>query len=292
MTKHPTKKDSSWLQPVSLEPGLYIVATPIGNLRDITLRALDVLGGVDVIACEDTRVSGKLLKAYDISKKMLPYNDHNASKQRGKLLEKLASGGSVALISDAGMPLVSDPGYKLVRDCLDLGLNVTSVPGANAPLAALQLSGMPTDRFCFLGFLSPKEKARREALEEWKNAKASLVLFESAPRLVGALEDIEVVLGNREMAVLREITKMYEEVRRGPASELVAHYRQEGPPKGEIVLVIAPPEEKVFSEEDLVKKLKTALKTMGTKEAASHVADETGVSRKVLYEMALKIGKE
>ena len=289
MTKHPTKKDGPWLQSVSLEPGLYLVATPIGNLRDITLRALDVLAGVDVIACEDTRVSGKLLKAYDIGKKLLPYNDHNAARQRGKLLEKLAGGGCVALISDAGMPLISDPGYKLVRDCLDLGLRVTSVPGANAPLMALQLSGLPTDRFCFLGFLPPKEKARRTFLEGWRETKASLIVFETAPRLAGALTDIEAVLGDREMAVLRELTKMYEESRRGRVSELIAHYQENGPPKGELVLVIAPPSAKIFSEEDLVEKLKQALETMGTKEAASHVADETGTSRKVLYEMALKI---
>ncbi|GJL85027.1 MAG: ribosomal RNA small subunit methyltransferase I [Micavibrio sp.] len=292
MTKHPTKKEGGWLQPVSLEPGLYIVATPIGNLRDITLRALDVLNGADIIACEDTRVSGKLLKAYDIGNKLLSYNDHNASKQRGKILEKLASGESVALISDAGMPLVSDPGYKLVRDCLDLGLNVTSIPGANAPLTALQLSGLPTDRFCFLGFLPPKEKARREALEAWRSTKATLVMFETAPRLTDVLVDIEAVLGDREMAVLRELTKMYEEVRRGRVSGLVTHYQENGQPKGELVLVIAPPEEEVFSEKDLMEKLTEALKTMGTKEAASHVADETGASRKVLYEIALKIPKQ
>lgn len=291
MVKHTTKKDSAWLQTVAPEPGLYLVATPIGNLRDITLRALDVLGGVDMIACEDTRVSGKLLKAYDISKPLLPYNDHNADRQRGKLLEKLAGGQSIALISDAGMPLVSDPGYKLVRDCLDLGLRVTSLPGANAPLMALQLSGLPSDKFCFLGFLPSKEKARRDCLKEWCDVKAALVLFEGAPRLADALADIELMLGDRDVAVMRELTKMFEEGRRGKVSELLAHYRENGPPKGELVLVVAPPLEKVFSEKDLEKMLKEALKTMSTKEAATYVAEETGLSRKILYELSLKISK-
>ncbi len=291
MGTHTTKKDGAWLQTVKPQPGLYLVATPIGNLRDMTLRALDTLAGVDMIACEDTRVSGKLLAAYDIDRPLLPYNDHNAARQRGKILEMIASGKSVALISDAGMPLVSDPGYKLVRDCLDLGLYITSLPGANAPLTALQLSGLPTDKFCFLGFLPTKEKARRDILQEWKGVKATLVIFESAPRLEETLADIEIVLGDRDVTVLRELTKMFEEIRRGKASLLLAHYRENGQPKGEIVLAIAPPPEMIFSDDELSNKLKAALETMGTKEAAAHVAEETGASRKVLYEMALKISK-
>ncbi len=292
MKGHSTKKDGGKLQPVALEPGLYIVATPIGNLRDMTLRALDVLQGVDLIACEDTRVSGKLLKAYDIKKPLESYNDHSAKGQRGKLLEKLAQGGSIALISDAGMPLISDPGYKLVRDCLDLGINVTSLPGANAPLTALQLSGLPSDKFCFLGFLPAKEVARRKVLQEWQSAQASLIVFETGPRLLAALKDIEVVLGNREVAVIRELTKMYEQVKRARVLELIEYYEEAGQPKGEIVVVIAPPEQKALSEEEIKNRLKEALDIMSTKEAASQVAEETGLSKKVLYEMALEIGRD
>ncbi len=277
------------MKEVSLTPGLYLVATPIGNLRDISLRALDVLAGADAVICEDTRVTGKLLQAHGIKKQMISYNDHNAGGRRGRLLEKLAEGGRLALVSDAGTPLVSDPGYKLVRDCLDLGLNVTSVPGASAALSALQLSGLPPDRFCFLGFLPPKQAARKQALKSWQTVPATLVLYETGPRLLAALEDIGDVLGARAVAVVRELTKMYEEARRGSVSELVHLYRQEGTPKGEIVLVIGPPEED--AGDDVEARLREALETMSVRDAAAFVAESSGRPKKEVYDLALRLSK-
>ncbi len=277
---------------VALSPGLYIVATPIGNLRDMTLRALDVLASVDLIVCEDTRVTGKLLNAFGISKKMLPYNDHNAANQRGPVLEKLSGGGRIALVSDAGMPLVSDPGYKLVRDCLDLGIFVTSLPGANAPLTALQLSGLPSDKFCFLGFLPAKRQARLAVMKEWKDAPGTLAVFETGPRLCDSLEDMLEAWGDRPAAVVREMTKLFEQSRRGSLLELAAFYRDDGAPKGEIVVVVGGPPEREYADEDLEKMVAEALETMSVKEASAHVARETGVSKKKLYEMALGLKEE
>lgn len=292
MSEHSTEKQNGFLHSVALSPGLYLVATPIGNLRDISLRALDVLNAVDVIVCEDTRVSGKLLKAYDIQKPMLPYNDHNAAKQRKTITEKLANNGKIALISDAGMPLISDPGYKLVQDCRDLGINVTSVPGASAPLTALQLSGLPSDKFSFVGFLPPKSAARQTLLRDWKTVPGTLIAFESGPRLADSIKDIKEALGDRDVVVARELTKMYEEIRRGTATELVDHYAQNGAPKGEIVIVIAPPQEQSATEEEIEDRLRAALTDMKTKEAANFVAEALGLPRKKLYEMALKISKD
>lgn len=277
---------------VALSPGLYLVATPIGNLRDMTLRALDVLASVDLIVCEDTRVTGKLLNAFGIEKKMLPYNDHNAAIQRGPLLERLGSGGRVALVSDAGMPLISDPGYKLVRDCHDLGIFVTSLPGANAPLTALQLSGQPSDKFCFLGFLPPKKQARQTVMKEWAEAPGTLVVFESGPRLCDSLEDMLEVWGDRPAAVVRELTKMYEESRRGTLSALHDFYEQDGAPKGEIVVVVGPPPARHYDEGQLRHMLAAALETMGVKEASAQVAAQTGISKKTLYDMALGLKDE
>lgn len=277
------------LESVSLSAGLYIVATPIGNLRDVSLRALDVLSAVDVIVCEDTRVTGKLLKAYDIDKKMMPYNDHNAGKQRGSILETLSNGGRVALVSDAGMPLVSDPGYKLVRDCVDLGIYVTSLPGANAPLSALQLSGLPSDKFSFLGFLPPKTEGRKKLLQEWADVKGSLIVFETGPRLIDSLEDMVEILGNRPAAVVRELTKMYEEARRDTLQNLAAFYKDSGAPKGEIVVVIGPAADKSYDEGELKSLMTDALQTMGAKEASASVSAQTGVSKKMLYELALEL---
>jgi 16S rRNA (cytidine1402-2'-O)-methyltransferase len=277
------------LQPIQLQPGLYLVATPIGNLRDMSIRAIETLSAVDIILCEDTRMTGKLLQAHGIKGRMDIYNDHTADKIRGRVLEMLAEGKRIALVSDAGMPLISDPGYKLVRDAQDLGLNVTTVPGANAALAALQLSGLPTDKFCFLGFLPPKEKARRDALREWAEVKGTLVAYETAPRLIESLEDMAAVLGDRPAAVVRELTKMYEEVRRDNLSALAGHYRNAGEPKGEIVIVIAPPEERIFSDEHIETLLQNALQNMSVKDAAAHVAEQTGMARKKVYELALKL---
>lgn len=274
---------------VTLSSGLYLVATPIGNLRDMTLRAMDALASVDFVLCEDTRVTGKLLKAYGISKKMVSYNDHSASKKRSFVLEELSNGGRIALVSDAGMPLISDPGYKLVRDCLDLGIFVTSLPGANAPLAALQLSGLPSDKFSFLGFVPPKSEARKKIMRQWADVPGSLIIFESGPRLIDSLKDMLTVWGDRPAAVVRELTKLYEESRRGSLSELASFYESEGRPKGEIVVVVGAAAVRDYSEDDLKELLNRALETMGMKEASAFVSDETGKSKKILYELALSM---
>jgi len=258
-------------------------------LRDITLRALDILAAVDFIVCEDTRISGKLLKFFEIEKKMVSYNDHNAARQRGSLLEKLGNGGRVALISDAGMPLVSDPGYKLVRDCLDLGIAVTSLPGANAPLTALQLSGLPSDKFSFLGFLPPKSEGRKKIMQEWAEVPGSLIVFESAPRLIESLRDMHEIWGDRPAAVVRELTKMYEQVRRDSLSRLLFLYEEQGAPKGEIVIVVGAATRKEYNEEDLRDALQKALETMSIKEASAFVAHQTELPKKMLYELALKL---
>lgn len=272
--------------PQAILPGLYLVSTPIGNLRDITLRALDVLAGVDEIYCEDTRVSGKLLQAYGIKNKLAVYNDHSSDSIRKKILEKIEGGKAVALISDAGTPLISDPGYKLVRDCLDQKLPVTSMPGANAVLTGLQLSGLPSDTFIFHGFLPPKMAARKKLFEEWNGVQATHVFYETGPRLEASLKDCLSVWGNREAAVMRELTKMYESVRKGTLEDLLASFEQ---PKGELVVVIGPPEDKTYEQKDIDKALKEALKTMSVKEASNHVAHETGISKKELYARALEL---
>ncbi|MCB1651782.1 MAG: 16S rRNA (cytidine(1402)-2'-O)-methyltransferase [Alphaproteobacteria bacterium] len=291
----PIEKDRGWLLPAydgrKLRAGLYLVATPIGNLRDISLRALDTLAAADIVACEDTRVTGKLLAHYGLSKKLLSYNDHSDDKRRTALVEAVASGKVVALVSDAGCPLVSDPGYKLVRAVQKSGGLVTSLPGASSVLSALQLSGLPSDRFTFLGFLPSKAQARCGVFEEWVEADCTLIVFETAPRLLKSLADIRNVFGERNVAVVRELTKMYEEVRCEGISALIEYYEMHGAPKGEIVLVIAPPEARDFSPQALEALLKTALGTMGTKDAAAHVAAQTGQSRKALYDLALKMAK-
>jgi 16S rRNA (cytidine1402-2'-O)-methyltransferase len=276
----------------NLKAGLYLVATPIGNLRDISLRALEVLEFADVILCEDTRVSGKLLSAHDIrGKKLIPYNDHSNEGQRDKIIRMLEDGQVVALISDAGMPLISDPGYKLVQSCAEKNIYISSIPGANAPLMALQLSGLPSDKFSFIGFLPHKTAARQKLLQDWVGVPGTLIAFESASRLQSALVDIGAVMGVREVAVARELTKLYEEVRRGSANELVAYYKEHGPPKGEIVLIIAPPAAKEWTEVEIQGLLKDALKTMKTKDAAKAVADQTGGQPKKLYDLALTLTK-
>lgn len=294
MSANTTAKERGWLLPArketALRAGLYIVATPIGNLADISLRALDVLDAADLVVCEDTRVSGKLLSWYGIRAELTPYNDHNADRRRAAVLEALEAGKIVALVSDAGTPLISDPGFKLVRACLEQDFYVTALPGANAPLTAIQLSGLPSDKFSFLGFLPPKKAARRKTLMAWKASPGSLVVFESAPRLVDSLSDILDILGDRQAAVVREMTKLFEETRRACVSELLEFYTENGLPKGEIVIVVAPGEEEVFSEDDVRKILGQFLKTMGTKEAAAAAAEKTGRPRKALYDLALEIG--
>lgn len=272
-----------------LPAGLYLIATPIGNLRDITLRALDTLNAADSIICEDTRVTGKLLQAYDIKSRLIVYNDHNADKQRDFIIEQIKDGKIMAMVSDAGTPLISDPGYKLVRDCYENGVYVTALPGANAPLTALQLSGMASNAFSFIGFLSSKSVKRMSELEQWKTSKSSLILFESARRLQECLGDCLQVLGDRQVAVIREMTKLYEEVRRGSISELITYYEQEGDPKGEIVMVIEPYGGAEYSEDDVISMLREALEESGVKGAATQIAEQTDRPRKELYDIALKI---
>ncbi|EWY40549.1 16S rRNA methyltransferase [Skermanella stibiiresistens SB22] len=274
-------------------PGLYLVATPIGNAADITLRALAVLRAADAIACEDTRVTRKLLTAHGIGTPMISYHEHNAARMRPVLLDRLGAGETIALVSDAGTPLISDPGYKLVRDCVEAGLPVTTLPGACAPVTALVLSGLPSDRFLFAGFLPPKSAARRAAAHELATVRATLVFFESKERLAAALADFHAVLGDREAAVARELTKMFEEVRRGRLSELAAHYEEHGPPKGEIVIVVGPPAEGdgAADEAAVDKALAEAMERMSVRDAASEVAAQTGWQRRQVYARALELSR-
>lgn len=269
---------------------LVVVATPIGNLGDITLRALEALKAADVIACEDTRTTAKLLARHLIRRPTTPYHDHNAQKARPVLLARLAKGETVALVSDAGTPLVADPGYKLVTEAIAAGIDVEFMPGASAPVAALVLSGLPTDRFLFAGFLPPKTTARRETLKEFAGLRASLVFFESPQRLAASLADMASVLGDRPAAVARELTKLYEEVRRASLTELAAHYEETGPPKGEIVVVVGPPlAQEAPSEADLDALLRTALKRESLRDAVAAVAEATGEKRRVVYARALAL---
>lgn len=277
-----------------LAPGLYLVATPIGNLRDITLRALDVLCAVDKIACEDSRVTARLLSAHGLKKPLTVYNDHSDDRDRERLVENLMAGARVALVSDAGTPLVSDPGYRLVRACLESGVPVTTLPGANAVLSALQLSALPSDRFSFGGFLPARGGPRRAALEAWAQTPGTLVFYETAPRLSESLADMADILGDRPAAVVREITKLFEETRRGCLSELIAFYTENGPPKGEIVVVLGPGEEKTdAAAEDsaLEESLLNALKTLSLRDAVAAVCAATHAPRKKVYALALHISK-
>ena len=270
-----------------LLPGLYIVATPIGNLGDITLRSVDILRRCDGVACEDTRVTGKLLKHLGISKPLWRYDDHSEHRDRGRLVESMRE-RAVALVSDAGTPLVSDPGYRLINDCRQEGISVTSLPGPCAAIAGLTLSGLPNDRFLFAGFLPVKDKARRETLEGLARLDATLIFYEAAPRLLKALAAIGAALPNREIAVARELTKLHEECRRGLPEGLIAYYEAH-PPKGEIVLLIGPPGEAQPSGEDAEALLVDALGTMKASQAAAKVAKETGLDRKALYARALEL---
>ena len=271
---------------------LVLVATPIGNLGDITARALEGLKSADLIACEDSRVTGKLLAHAGIDKPLMPYHDHNAEAVRPKLLARIAAGERVALVSDAGTPLISDPGYKLVRAVVEAGLELTMLPGPSAPVMALALSGLPSDRFLFGGFLPAKSKARRDAIAELARAPVTLVLFETAPRLLESLRDLQAVLGDRNAAVARELTKLFEEVRRDRLSALIAHYEAAGAPKGEIVIVIGPPEEEGASVEDVDTLLRRALETMSVKDAAATVAAATGAPKRTVYARALALTGE
>lgn len=276
-----------------IPPGLHLVATPIGNLRDITLRALDTMAGADLIACEDTRRSRTLLDRYGISTPTTPYHDHNAGVARPKLIARLEGGAAIALVSDAGTPLISDPGFKLVRETLRAGHAVTSVPGASALLAALSVSGMPADRFFFEGFLPPKETQRRARIEQIESIPASLILFESPSRIVATLKDLAAALGRREAAICRELTKVHEEVRRGELASLAGDYADGAETRGEIVIVISPPgEEDQASAVNHDALLHDALGRLSLKDAVAEIAARTGAPRRVIYQRALALREE
>jgi len=274
-----------------------LVATPIGNLGDMSRRALDVLGAAAVVACEDTRVTGGLLAKLGVARderaQLVPYHEHNAEEMRPRLLARMQAGEAVALVSDAGTPAISDPGYKLVRACIEAGIAVTGVPGANAAILALVISGLPTDRFLFEGFLSAKSGARKTALQKIAAVPASLIFYETGPRLADSLADMAEVLGNREAAVARELTKLFEEVRRGTLAELAASYEANGAPKGEIVVIVAPPaEEDAASAQNIEEMLTKALATMSVRDAADAVAKASGRPKREVYTLALSLSEK
>ena len=274
-----------------LDPGLYIVATPIGNLGDLSPRAADILSRADVIAVEDSRVTARLLQHVGAKRPMIPYHDHNAEGVRPGLVARMAT-EAVALVSDAGTPLISDPGYKLVRDARAAGRLVVTVPGPCAAVAALTLAGLPTDRFLFLGFLPPKEKARADAIAEIASVRATLVLYESGPRLGACLSALAHGLGDREAAVTREISKRFEEAVTGTLSALAARYA-DAPPKGEIAIVVAPPGEAPSpSPEDADAALADALTRLPASKAAAEVAQRFGLDRRALYARAMAMKED
>ena len=268
-----------------LAGGLYITATPIGHLGDVTLRALATMAAVDVLLCEDTRTTGKLLERYAIRTRLMPYHEHNATRVRPAILKALGDGQAYALVSDAGMPLVSDPGYRLVGDCVEHGIPVTAVPGASAVLTALALSALPTDRFIFVGFLPTKPGERKKLLAEFASMKSTLVAFESPHRIVDALLDLVSTLGNRRVAVTRELTKLHEEVLRGTALEVHDLLKARPSVKGEITVVIAPPDQSAAtaSAEDIESAIGQALQSMPAAKAASEIAKRFDVAKKDVY---------
>jgi 16S rRNA (cytidine1402-2'-O)-methyltransferase len=266
--------------------GLHLVATPIGNLGDVTMRALAVLRGVDRIFCEDTRVTARLLARYGIATPLSRYDDHNAEAMRPAILAALRRGERLALVSDAGTPLVSDPGYKLVRAAIADNLPVTAIPGPSAVIAALILSGLPPNAFLFAGFVPPRRAARRQALTRRKGLEATLIFFERATRLAETLADMAEIFGSRRAAVARELTKVHEEIRRDALDDLARHYRATGPPRGEAVIIVGPPEPETPDGRDIAARLHAAVGAFGVREAAAKLAAETGLSRRELYRRA------
>src|SRR5215211_3266754 len=273
-------------------PGLYLVATPIGHLGDITLRALETLAGVDIIACEDTRITRRLTERYVISAELKPYHEHNAAMARPKILEKLAQGASIALVSDAGTPLISDPGFKLVREACAAGHAVIAVPGASSVLTALAVAALPTDRFFFDGFLPAKENARRARLTELAKIDATLVVFESGNRVQDTLRDLADIMGGRDGAICRELTKLHEDIKRAPVSEL-ARAADVLETRGEFVLVIGPPaaDAKIMAEGDLDNLLRSSLQRDSVKDAVAHAVELSGRPRRAVYARALELAK-
>jgi 16S rRNA (cytidine1402-2'-O)-methyltransferase len=274
-------------------PGLHLVATPIGNLGDITLRALETLAGVDIVACEDTRITHRLMERYVIAASLTPYHEHNAASARPKILEKLSQGLSVALVSDAGTPLISDPGFKLVREVCAAGHDVIALPGPSSVLAALSVAALPTDRFFFEGFLPPKQGARRARLSELARIDATLVMFESGSRVQESLQDIALGMGERDAAICREMTKLHEDVRRATVSELATH-AGELETRGEFVLVIGPPPENSgeMSDAALDDLLRASLKHDSVKDAVAGAMEISNRPRRDIYARALELAKE
>jgi 16S rRNA (cytidine1402-2'-O)-methyltransferase len=281
------------LPAAKLQPGLYLVATPIGNLADVTLRALETLAGVDVIACEDTRITRRLTERYAISAELTLYHEHNAATARPKLLQRLAAGRAVALVSDAGTPLISDPGFKLVREACAEGFAVTTLPGPSSVLAALTVAGLPTDRFHFAGFLPPKQVARRTRLAELSRIDATLVLFESGSRVQETVADLASIMGSREAAICRELTKLHEEVSRASLAELAGRAHQLET-RGEFVLVIGPPDAdaQLMSADSLDMLLRNALSHSSLKDAVAQAVDLSGRPRREVYARALELAKD
>jgi 16S rRNA (cytidine1402-2'-O)-methyltransferase len=285
MPRHPPPPP---LSDAPLAPGLYVVATPIGNLRDITLRALDVLAAADLVLAEDTRVAGKLLSAFGLSKPLERYDEHAAERTGPKALKALAEGARVALVSDAGTPLVSDPGFRLVRGAIAQGSPVFPIPGASALLAGLSVAGLPTDRFLFVGFPPPKSAARKAFFEELAGVRATLVFFEGGSRLAASLADMAEVLGPRDAAVARELTKLYETVTRGSLADLAADPAMEAP-RGELVILVGPGREEAATAADADAALADALSRLRPAEAAAEVAKQLGLSRRDLYRRAMEL---
>lgn len=280
---------ASKLKTTPVGPGLHLVATPIGNLADLTIRALATLARADVIACEDTRVTGKLKAAFGIETALAPYHDHNADRAGPVLIERLKRGEIVALVSDAGTPLVSDPGFRLVQAAIEAGIAVIPVPGPSAVLAALAAAGLPTDRFLFAGFLPPREKARRDALAALAAIDATLVIYESPNRLAASLADMAACLGTRDAVVARELTKLHEEFRRGSLPMLAAS-AGDMTARGEIAVVIAPPSAAAPpGAADVEALLREALSRLGVRDAAAEIAAATGLPRRALYNRALAL---
>ncbi len=282
------------IQSQGLPAGLYIVATPLGNARDITLRALDILSSVAVIYCEDTRTSGKLMALHNITTSRRAYHEHNAQEMRPKILQQLDDGQAIALISDAGTPLISDPGMPLVRAAREAGHEVFAIPGPSAPIAALSIAGLPTDQFSFFGFLPPKQAARQKALQKLAQQSGTLVFFESAKRLAKTLADVATILGPREIVVAREITKKFEQLISGDAASLAAQFEAQ-PPRGEIVFLIGPATQALDASDRTAQidaALAAALDKMSLRDAVQQVCAETGLKRKQVYERALQLSEE
>lgn len=296
MTSHPANPSAyaafglrAEAQPI--EPGLHVVATPIGNLGDISFRALATLAAADAIVAEDTRVTRTLLAHYGITTPMIAYHEHNAKAVRPQLLARLREGGKLALVSDAGTPLVSDPGFKLVAEAVEDGVKVVAVPGASAVLTALVVAGLPSDRFFFEGFLPHKTTARRARAAEIAAIPGTLIFFEAPRRLAAMLADLADILGDRPAVIARELTKKFEQVRRGSLRDLASQLSAEPPPKGEIAVLVAPPDPSAQgqSDADVEDRLRVALQTLSVKDAAAKVAAETGRKRRDLYARALAL---